>query len=137
MGDDSETRTVDILGSGRRKKFGLLLLGTLVLGLLVFKLFFPDYSDSPAKMRELALQGNLSFLRAVIRDYTAEQHKRPQSLDDLILAGYLKRIPKDPMTGRDDTWVIERSRDTKTPGIVNVRSGASSSSSKGTKYADW
>ena len=126
---------MDILGSGRRKKIGFLMLGALVLGLLTIEL--RDHSDSPARMRELALQDDLWQMRSLIRDYTAEQHKQPESLHDLIAAGYLKRIPKDPMAGRDDTWIIERSNDAGMAGIVNVRSGASAISSKGSRYADW
>ena len=35
-----------------------------------------------------------------IGSYTVDKEKAPQSLDDLVTAGYLKAIPKDPITGR-------------------------------------
>jgi general secretion pathway protein G len=63
-------------------------------------------------------------MHVLISQYTRDLHKRPQSIDDLVTAGYLKRVPKDPLTGRNDTWVAEWSTEPKTPGIVGVRSGS-------------
>jgi general secretion pathway protein G len=76
-------------------------------------------------------------MRSLIRTYTNEQQERPSSLADLIQAGYIKALPIDPMTGARDTWVVEDSRDPKSPGIVDVRSGSRAVSSNGTQYDDW
>jgi len=83
------------------------------------------------------LHEDLRLMRSLIRDYTAQHHHRPESLHDLVAAGYVKELPKDPMTNRRDTWAVEWSPDRATPGIVNVHSGASTISSKGSRYADW
>jgi general secretion pathway protein G len=126
---------VEIVGTGKRRIIGLSVFGLLALFLLFIAL--STRTTSIAEAKEWALQENLRTMRSLIRDYTAEQHMRPASLHDLIAAGYLKRIPKDPMTGHDDTWIVELSGDAATPGLVNVRSGASGSSSKGSRYTDW
>jgi general secretion pathway protein G len=95
------------------------------------------YTTSIEQAREASLLQNLFTLRHVVVEYTVDQHKRPQSLAELVAAGYLKEVPADPLTGRSDSWVVEWSKDPKTPGIVNVRTPSRSISSKGTAYCDW
>jgi general secretion pathway protein G len=106
-----------------RKKAGLVILFFVVLALLA--VIIPCLSgDGAAKMRERTFRQDVIEISALIDQYTLDLHRRPQSIDDLVAAGYLKRLPTDPMTGRSDTWVAERSNDPKTPGIVSIRSGA-------------
>jgi general secretion pathway protein G len=99
--------------------------------------FVPSYVTSPRKAREFALQQNLHVMRTILNQYALDLRRRPQSLADLVEAGYIRRIPADPTTQRDDTWVLEWSDDPRMPGIVNIRSGSSSISSKGSAYHDW
>jgi general secretion pathway protein G len=65
-------------------------------------------------------------MRSIFSQYTLDHEKRPQSLDELVSAGYIKKIPPDPMSGRTDTWVLEWSDDPKTPGMVGIRSAVES-----------
>lgn len=95
------------------------------------------YSTSITYAREESLRQNLFTLRYVVNEYTVDQHKRPQSLVELVAAGYLKKVPADPLTGRDDSWVVEWSKDSKKPGIVDLHSASRSISSGGTAYCDW
>jgi general secretion pathway protein G len=62
---------------------------------------------------------------------------KPQSLDDLVKAGYLKQLPEDPFTGRSDTWTADFSKDPKALGIINVRSGSDLRDKSGVPYKDW
>ncbi len=87
--------------------------------------------------REASLRQNLFTLRQVVEEYTVDQHKRPQSLAELVTAGYLKEVPADPMAGRSDSWVVEWSKDPKEPGIVDVHGASHAISSDGTAYCDW
>ena len=69
--------------------------------------------------------------------YTLDKQKAPQSLDDLVQAGYIKQVPTDPMTGSNSTWTVDQedslmSVDQQDPGISDVHSGASQNSSDGT-----
>jgi len=80
------------------------------------------------------MQQNLFPLRTLLDAYVADKHRRPQSLDELLASGYLKQVPTDPMTGGNDSWAAEWSNDPKAPGMVNIRSGSHSISSKGTAY---
>jgi general secretion pathway protein G len=107
-----------------RGKAVLIGLSVAVPVLLVAAVIVPCIVDSPAKARERILRQDVSEIRALINQYTLDHQRRPQSIGDLVTAGYLKQIPTDPMTGRSDTWVIERSNDPRMPGIVGIRSGA-------------
>ena len=46
--------------------------------------------------------------------------------------GYMKAIPTDPFTQRNDTWKLERAGD-----LVNVHSGSDALGSNGTRYSSW
>jgi general secretion pathway protein G len=71
-----------------------------------------------------------------------DKGKAPQSLDDLMQAGYLKSIPTDPMTHANDTWVTAtddtlESIDQSEPGINDVHSGSQEAGSNGSLYSTW
>ena len=50
------------------------------------------------RSREAVLRNDLFTLRSLISQYTLDKQKAPQWLDDLVSAGYIKILPKDPMT---------------------------------------
>ena len=93
--------------------------------------------DSLGRARELVLRQDLYDMRAMLKEYTTDQHKRPRSLQELVASRYLMNVPVDPLTGRDDTWVLDRSADPESPGVVNIHSGSHSTSSKGDHYSEW
>ena len=104
---------------------GLETAGALAgIGWLIWVFAFQEVC-SIKRMRELTLQQDLFVMRSIVSQYTLDKHQRPQSLDDLFRAGYLKAMPIDPMTGRSDTWVIEWSDDPGDPGIEDIHSGSS------------
>jgi general secretion pathway protein G len=107
-----------------RRKAVLVILAFVALALLIAAWLLPAYVDSVPKMREAVVRNDLFEMRAIISQYTLDLHRRPQTMDDLVTAGYLKRIPIDPMSGRSNTWVVEWSNDPKMPGIVGIRSGS-------------
>ena len=86
-------------------------------------IFVPNYVTSPKQERELAVRQDLRVMNALITQYTLDKESPPQSLDDLVRAGYLKELPIDPMTGRKDTWVVRCSSNLSSKGIVGVESG--------------
>ena len=47
--------------------------------------------------REAVLREDLSAVRTAIDSYTKDRGKAPQSMDDLVIAGYLKAIPGTPL----------------------------------------
>src|SRR5689334_4873195 len=66
----------------------------------------PIYTQSILRARESVLRQDLYSMRSVINQYTEDKQKAPQSLQDLVSAGYMKQIPKDPFTNSTDTWQV-------------------------------
>ncbi len=96
---------------------------TIILAGTVACLFVPKYVTSPRQARERILRQDLFTMRTTIDQYTVDKQKSPHSLEDLVLSGYLKKVPTDPMTGRNDTWIVKCSTDKLEPGIVDIESG--------------
>lgn len=94
------------------------------------------------RVKESVLRNCLFTLRTVIDEYTYDKQKAPQTLQDLVSEGYLRRVPEDPMTESAKSWRLV-SEDTKTavdpkqPGFSNVRSGSDKTSLDGTRYSQW
>ena len=111
--------------------------------LTLIAIAIPNFSRSVQRSREAVLRQNLFTLRDLISQYTLDKQKAPQSLDDLVQAGYLKQIPKDPITNQTD-WAVEQEEDTvMSPdeqdqgGIDDVHSASNAVGSDGTAYNTW
>jgi general secretion pathway protein G len=124
---------------------GFTLVELMVVMLIISILLavaVPSFVGAIRSAREAALREDLHTMRDAIEQYTEDKQAGPQSLDDLVQAGYLKSIPVDPMTHRSDTWVTEQSEDYSSvdetqPGIDNVHRGSDQISSDGTPYSQW
>ena len=118
-----------------------LMIVMTIIGVLS-AIAIPSYLRSVRKAKEATLKEDLHTMRVAIDSYTVDKEKAPQSLDDLVQAGYVKTVPIDPMTSRTDTWITSQS-DTLTDinetqgGIDDVHSGAQGLSSDGTTYNTW
>lgn len=118
-----------------------LIIVMAIIGILS-AIAIPAFNADVQRAREAALREDLQTMRTAIDSYTADKEKAPQSLDDLVQAGYLKQIPVDPITKRSDTWITDSS-DTLTTidetdgGITDVHSGAQNVASDGTSYNTW
>jgi general secretion pathway protein G len=131
------------IGKGRDRGFTLIeLMIVISLILILVSISIPAYNQSILRAKESVLKQDLFQLRSLISQYTLDKQKAPQSLDDLVQAGYIKQIPNDPMTGSNSTWTVEQedslmSVDQQDPGISDVHSGAEQISSDGTAYNTW
>jgi general secretion pathway protein G len=112
----------------------LLIALVLLAGAAVL---LPVHITTMTEAKELTLRQDLYTLRNTIDQYTLDHRRRPQSTTELIADGYLKQMPTDPITGRDDTWVLKWSGDANMPGIVDVHSGSHKKSRKGSAYSEW
>jgi general secretion pathway protein G len=118
-----------------------LMIVMVVIGLLA-AIAIPSYTHNVQRAKEAVLREDLYTMRGAIDSYTVDKQKGPQSLDDLVQSGYLKTMPKDPITDRTDTWVPAEgdtliTTDQTEPGITDVHSGAQQTSSEGTAYSTW
>jgi general secretion pathway protein G len=132
--------------SARRRSSasGFTLLEMMVvisIIIILMAIAIPNYSRTVIQSRESVLRSNLSTLRSVISQYTLDKQKAPQSLDDLVQAGYLRQIPMDPMTKETNWEVVQEdalmSVDQQEPGIFDVHSASSGVASDGTSYSTW
>ena len=100
----------------------------------------PQYQKTVMHARETVLKDDLFRMRALIDQYAADKGKLPQSLDDLVTAGYIREVPKDPITDEKD-WVPVPGEDVYSTeggsGMVDVKSGAQETSTEGTPYSEW
>lgn len=100
----------------------------------------PQYQKTVMHARETVLKDDLFKLRSVIDQYAADKGKLPQSLDDLVSAGYIREIPKDPITDNKD-WTIVTGDDPYSTeggtGVTDVHSSASEVSTEGSPYSEW
>jgi general secretion pathway protein G len=129
--------------TGRRRGFTLLeLMIVLTLIAVLVGIAIPIYRTLILRSRESTLKVNLHSLREVIDQYTADKKKAPQTLQDLIEAGYFrKELPLDPMTGqrtwREDFDTSVSVGDQTETGITDVHSLSTAVSTEGTTYDTW
>jgi general secretion pathway protein G len=109
--------------------------------LILIAVAVPVYTQSILRSREAVLRQDLFTLRSVISQYTLDKQKAPQSLDDVVQAGYLRQIPPDPLTGQANWEVVQEdvllAVDQQDPGISDVHSASNATASDGTAYSSW
>jgi general secretion pathway protein G len=128
-----------------RRSSGFTLLEMMIvisIILILMSVALPIYNQSVLRSREAVLRQDLFELRSLISQYTLDKQKAPQSLDDLVTAGYIKTLPKDPMTNEANWEVVQEdvllAVDQQDPGISDVKSASSALASDGTSaYSSW
>jgi len=118
-----------------------LMVVMVVIGILM-AIAIPNYVAAVKAAKEAVLKEDLHVMRNAIDSFTMDKQKAPQSLQDLVDAGYLKTIPKDPMTNTNDAWVAEQSDslhsiDQSEPGIDDVHSSSQEEGGDGQPYSTW
>ena len=119
-----------------------LMIVMIIIGILA-AMAIPSFTHNIKAAKEAVLREDLQVMRMAINSYTVDKEKAPQTLDDLVAAGYLKSIPKDPVTGRTDTWITAQSDtlasvdQTDSGGIDDIHSGAQQTAIDGSSYNSW
>jgi general secretion pathway protein G len=116
----------------------LMIVITVIIILAAIAL--PQYQKTILSTREAVLRDDLSKLRSLLDQYAADKQKMPQSLDELVSAGYMRELPKDPITGQAD-WTTSTGDDPNSnageQGVTDVHSASTDVSSEGTPYNEW
>jgi general secretion pathway protein G len=99
------------------------------------------YTKTVQHARESVLKKDLQTMREAIDNFTLDKQQAPQSLQDLVDAGYLRSVPIDPVTQQND-WVLHYSDQVITPdqtgtGVDDVHSGSDQTGADGTPYNTW
>jgi general secretion pathway protein G len=118
----------------------LMIVITIIL--ILIGMAAQRYERSVQHAREATLHQDLMVMRQSIDNFTLDKQAAPQSLEDLVQSGYLRKVPTDPMTGTAD-WVpqydsIVLSPDQSSTGIIDVHSNSPRVSPfENTPYNEW
>lgn len=129
----------------RRGQNGFTLIELMIvisIMLILLSIAIPNYNQSIIRSKEAVLRDDLYMMRTQIDHFTLDKHRAPQSLEDLVTAGYLREVPKDPISGSNDTWQVVQEDvmmavDQQQPGITDVKSGAEGTGTDGRPYSEW
>lgn len=130
-----------------RKKFaqrGFTLMEMVIVMTvmaILISVAVPVYVTHVKRAKEVVLMNDLDEMRRAIDKYTADKEQAPQSLQDLVTAGYLRRVPIDPLTKSDTTWEPDMDSEPFRPGVPaglkDVHSGAEGTGSDGRAYKEY
>ena len=118
----------------------LMIVITIIL--ILIGMAAQRYEKSVQRANEAVLKHNLQTIRTSIDNYTLDKQAAPQSIEDLVQAGYLRAVPTDPITRAKD-WVpqydsVVLSPDQSSTGMVDVHSNSSRVSPfENTPYNEW
>ena len=118
------------------------LLVVISLIVILASMGMVQYRTSVIRSKEAVLKEDLFRMRDAIDQYYADKGQYPSALDTLVSDGYLRKVPKDPITDSDATWqAIPGEPDPNNPaasaGVYDVKSGSEGTALDGSKYADW
>jgi general secretion pathway protein G len=129
----------------RSKERGFTLIEMIIvisIVLILTGIAVPIYRTHLLHAREAVLKEDLYTMRSAIDQYTMDKNKAPQDLNELVTAGYMGKIPQDPMTYSVETWQpimedVQLTDNQQAIGITDVHSGSNLTSTEGTAYSSW
>jgi general secretion pathway protein G len=113
------------------------LLVVLAILALLLTLAVPRYFSGIERAKEATLRQDLNTLRESIDKFYADTGQYPNKLEDLVARKYIRKLPIDPMTENNATWLLIAPEPPLEGDIVDIHSGALGTAKDGSKYADW
>ena len=97
--------------------------------------------DFERRGAEAVLKTDLKTMRDCLAQYRGDRGACPASLDELVRAGYLHKLPVDPITRSADTWVAVFGGPADGAAcedrVADVRSGSDRLALDGSPYSTW
>jgi len=115
-----------------------LLIVMVIIGIMA-TVAIPKFIKHLQRAKEVVLQQNLWAMRRAIDFYSQDKEKPPANLQELVSAGYLREIPKDPICA-DCQWneISAPADDANSAGgIGDVKSTAPGEDANGKPFADY
>lgn len=120
-----------------RKNYGFTLVELLTVLLLLSILAAvstPVVVNAITRSKEAALLKDIRIMRELIDDYYADFNQYPESLNDMVEKGYLRKIPVNPFSEQESDWsLVTNNRG----GITDVYSRYEGLAMDGSNYRDW
>jgi general secretion pathway protein G len=117
------------------------LITVIALISILASIALPNFKVAIIQAKEATLREDLFRLRETIDQYYADKGVYPEALDSLVVDGYLRKVPVDPLTGSANWEVVQSEPDpgnpSDRPGIYDVRSASAETSLGGTPYNEW
>ncbi len=117
------------------------LLIVMVIIAILAAVAIPRFITHIRRAKEVVLQQDLWAMRRAIDYYTTDKEKAPGSLQELVSAGYLREIPKDPVCP-ECPWTevpatLEGNDPNSSGGIGDVKSSAEGTDSNGKAFSEY
>jgi general secretion pathway protein G len=117
------------------------LLIVMVIISIMAAVAIPRFLTHLHKAKEVALQQDLWTMRRAIDFYWQDKEKPPATLQELVAAGYIRDIPKDPICSdcpwNEITAPADASDPSSTGGIGDVKSTAPGQDSNGKAFTEY
>tara|TARA_R110002073_G_scaffold71694_4_gene175793 strand:- start:2973 stop:3422 length:450 start_codon:yes stop_codon:yes gene_type:complete len=123
-----------------RKQAGFTLIELLVVMAIIATLLSivaPRYFNSIDKAKEAVLRQDLGIMRDAIDQFYSDTGSYPLNLEELVERQYLRRIPVDPLTESDATWVEVPPTNEEEDGVYDIHTGYTGQAMDGTFYEEW
>jgi general secretion pathway protein G len=118
------------------KGFTLIeLLVVLAIMASLLTLVVPRYFHQTERASETVLKHNLVAIRDAIDKFYADTGRYPSSVAELVSQKYLREMPMDPITNKNDSW--QPIAPSNASGVYDVKSGAEGNSNDGSAYNSW
>jgi len=118
------------------------LLAVMLIMSILAAIAVPSYKRSQIKAKESVLAEDLYQMRRSIDAFFADQGRYPDSLQQLMVAKYIRDIPRDPFTRKTDTWIClppepAENGQLAEGGCFDVRSGSDLIGFNDIPYREW
>lgn len=125
-------------GKGLSRGFTLVeLLVVMAILMLLLTVAAPRYFSGIDRAKEASLKQTLQVVRDAIDKFHADNARYPDSLLELAERRYIRKVPVDPLTESNETWVLVKPEE-DTPGeLYDLHSGAEGQAADGSLYVEW
>jgi general secretion pathway protein G len=114
------------------------LLVVMAIIALLLAIAAPRYFSHLDRSKEAALKQTLNVMRDAIDKFHGDHDSYPDTLEELVTRRYLRRLPVDPLTESDNTWVaLPPVSEHDRGNVYDVRSGAPGEDINGLPYSEW